>query len=276
MALDSTGALVGLGMLNDFCGLDKEPSSYDRIPPVADWIERNVCGLSESPGELPFCPALVCPHDARLIGYPWALLPNGTGSIKGTQGFDPVRVIQNPPPGTPLWRDTTTNVTFTAFDAAGNQLTCTWIVEVPPLAVVGELEFPIYDDRTSVRLFGSVYGGNGKIFKMTGRLSDRLRGSGASVSARLRKGGDKYTGTLRLANNQTRGAVAFPTLDVKFSDFKVLGVELEVQVKRVTKAATVVYKLYGQEEGRGVGCPVGAVCDDPGWFDDTVDDFYYY
>jgi hypothetical protein len=260
LVLDATGALVGLGFLSGYCGFRKQPSTHFRVPPVADWIERNVCALSDSLGELPFCPALVCPRDARLLGYPWALLPNGTSSIQGAQGFEPVRAIQSPPPGTPLWRDTTTNVTITAFDALGIQLECIWKVDVPPLVEVGVVEIPVTDDGPAVHLFGSDLGGNGRIFKMTGRLVDRLRGSGGSVNSRLRKGGDKYTGSIRLANNRTRGAVAFPTLDVKFSNFAVPGVQLELEAKRVTKAVTVVYKLYGQEEAKGVACPSEAGC----------------
>jgi hypothetical protein len=247
--LDAAGALVGLDSRDWYCALTKEPSDYFRIPPVADWIERNVCGLSASPGELPFCPALVCPHDARLLGYPWALLPDGTSSIQGARGFDPVRAVQTPPPGTPLWRDTTTNVTIIAYDALGNQLECTWKVEVPPLVEVGTLEFSGYDDGQYWRLW-SALGGNGRIYKMTGRLIDRLRGSGASVSARLRKGGDKYTGSIPLTNNRTRGSVAFPTLDVRYDNYQVIDAQLEVQVKRVSKVATVVYKLYGQRQER--------------------------
>jgi hypothetical protein len=104
-----------------------------RVPHAADWIERTTCALSSEAGELSFCPQLVCPADARLLGYPSALLPNGAGAVAGNRGFAPVRVTQRqPPPGTELFSGTTTHVTMSAVDAAGRELECVWRVQVEP------------------------------------------------------------------------------------------------------------------------------------------------
>jgi hypothetical protein len=106
------------------------------VSPLAEWLERNICALSVTGAELSICPLLICPEDATLFGYPWVLLPNGTGSVRG-RGFDPVRVTQWPPPETVLWRDTTTKVVITAYDAGETPRNCTWNVRVPPLVELG-------------------------------------------------------------------------------------------------------------------------------------------
>jgi hypothetical protein len=246
--LDRSKALVGFGNSTTFCGAHPILFDYARVSHVKDWINRNLCAISEWREMLPFCPRLVCPHDARVLGYPWALLPDGTDSIIGIDGYAPVRATQWPPPGTPLWRDTVTNVTITAFDASGQKLECIWNVHVPPLVEVGNISFPVHTDGQSVDLVSSQLGGSGRIYKMTGRANQRLSGADSSVHARLRKGSDRFTGSVHLTKNRTRGATVFPALDVRYSNYMVTDVKLEVQVRRVTKAATVIYKLYGQAQ----------------------------
>jgi hypothetical protein len=97
-------------------------------------------------------------------------------------------------------------------------------------------------------IVSSQLGGSGRIYKMTGRANQRLSGADSSVHARLRKGSDRYTGSVHLTKNRTRGATVFPVLDVRYSNYMVTDVKLEVQVRRVTKAATVIYKLFGQAQ----------------------------
>jgi hypothetical protein len=246
--LDSSKELIGFGNTTKFCGAHQILFDYARVSPVEDWVKRNLCAISANKETLPFCPSLICPHDARVLGYPWALLPDGTNSIIGINGYAPVRATQWPPPETALWRDTLTNVTITAFDSSDRKLECVWNVYVPPLVEVGSISFPVHTDGQSVALVPSQLGGSGRIYKMTGRLNHQLSGAGSSVKGRLRKGSDRYTGSVHLTKNQTRGATVFPALDVRYSDFSVPDVQLEVRVRRVTKAATVIYKLYGQAE----------------------------
>jgi hypothetical protein len=64
------------------------------------------------------------------------MLPNRTGSVR-SRGFEPVRIHQWPPPGTPLWRNTTTQVSFTAYDEWNNTHQCVWHVHLPPLVEIG-------------------------------------------------------------------------------------------------------------------------------------------
>jgi hypothetical protein len=240
------------GRCGDYCDDDIEDeflprsSEFVRVSHAANWIERSLCAISDFREDFSFCPQLVCPPDTRVLGYPWALLPNGTGSVYGIHGFDPVRIVQWPPPETVLWKNTTTSVMFTASDASGNTLECTWSVHVPPLVQVGRIEFGVHFDSVDSVIAPSDVGGSGRIFKMTGRLTESLRGAGASVRARLVKGSGKQTGSLNLNDTEKTGTIAFPWLDVQFSNFQVDDTELRIKTKRVTKATTVEYKLYGQ------------------------------
>jgi hypothetical protein len=222
------------------------PSEFVRISHATDWIERSLCAISENRAALSFCPPLVCPFDAHILGYPWALLPNGTGSVFGLHGFDPVHVVQWPPPGTVLRFNTTTNVTITAVDASERVLDCVWRVHVPPLVQVGQLSFDVHSDYKDTVVARSDVGGTGRIYKMTGRLNERLRGLGASVKARLVKGSGKQTGSLHLNATKKTGTIAFPSLNVQFVNYEVDDTTIQVETERVTKAATVEYKLYGQ------------------------------
>jgi hypothetical protein len=114
--------------------LHRDPDYAVRVSHVADWIERNTCVLSSD--ALPFCPQLVCPSDQHLVGNPWVLLPNGTGS---TRGFDLVRVTQWPPPGT--------------LDGAGREFGCVWRVLVEPYKALSDmvLDPPNGTDNTNGR-----------------------------------------------------------------------------------------------------------------------------
>jgi hypothetical protein len=227
-------------------------SHYLRVAYVADWLERNTCALSEEKEALPFCPDLVCPIDARLLGYPWALLPNGTGSVAGIRGFDPVGVSQWPPPGTPLWSNTTTNVTMTAVDAAGRELECVWYVLVAPLEELGRmhLDLPNGTYTTSGQFQRYAQALSGRIYKMSGKTSDQLRGSGSSAAAKLRHPSDKYTGgplTLRRESkqNETKGSISVPRVPMSFVD-GTSDVELVVDVVRNARDNNATFKVYGQ------------------------------
>lgn len=228
--------------------------NFLRISFFADWIQRNVCALSDERESLPYCPELVCPRDARLLGYPWALLPNGTGSTFGIRGFDPVRLTQWPPPGTPLWRNTTTNVTITAFDASDRMVECIWHVHVPPLEEVGTVavDVPEVPNGTILKSgkFSNNFGGYGmvgRVYKLSGRTADQVRGGGSSIKANLQKPSGKFAGTLKLQENRTKGAVAVPSVPLRYSLSETTSdVSLEVQAERLVQANTVTYKAYGQ------------------------------
>jgi hypothetical protein len=228
--------------------LDKS-ADYLRVSYVADWLERNTCALSEEKEALPFCPDLVCPIDARLLGYPWALLPNGTGSVVGIRGFDPVQVTQWPPPGTPLWRGTTTNVTMSAVDAAGRELECVWTVLVAPLVELGQmnLELPNGTYNTSGQFQRSANALTGRIYKMKCSTSDQLSGSGSSAAAKLRHPSDKNTGKkLILKRHEKNGSISVPMLPLSFEGSSTSDVELVVEVVRNARNNNASYKVYGQ------------------------------
>jgi hypothetical protein len=231
-----------------FAGCGIEPSYFVRVSHIAAWIERNTCALSSEKEVLPFCPDLVCPYDARLLGYPWALLPNGTGSVVGIHGFDPVRVTQWPPPGTPLWRGTTTKVTMSAVDAAGRELECVWYVLVAPLVELGEMWMYLpqgtYTKRS--RFLPSRIACIGRIYKMTGRAADRVRGIGSSAAAKLRHPSDKYTGKkLALKRNEKKSSISVPRVPLSFAD-GMSDVSLVVEVVRNARSNVATYKVYGQ------------------------------
>jgi hypothetical protein len=228
-------------------------SNFVRVSPFSDWITRNVCALSDMRETLPSCPDLVCPRDARIAGYPWAALPNATGSVLGIRGFHPVIVTQWPPPDTPLWRNTTNNVTITAEDAVGRQLSCTWLVHVPPLEVVGTIfvDVPETLNGTATRSgrFSRSGGAGigGRVYKLSGRTSDQVRGAGSSIRAGLRKGSDKYTGTLRLQENHTKGSVVVPSVPIRYGwDSFTSDVDVDVLAERLAQANTLTLKAYGQ------------------------------
>jgi hypothetical protein len=223
-----------------------------KVAQVADWIERNACALSERREELLFCPELVCPADTRLLGYPWAVLQDGTTSVTGLRGFNPVNITQWPPPGTPLWRNTTTNVTITAFDTEGRRAECTWYVFVAPLVKLGTMTMPL------ASLPGSTYTKtgrflrdrnviSGRIYKMSGRTSDKLKGSGSSVEARLGRGSGKNTGRALVFNqSQTRDEIEVPDVPIQFDRSDESDVKLSVRVVRNARQNRVTYNVYGQ------------------------------
>jgi hypothetical protein len=225
---------------------------FVRVSNVADWIERNACALSEKREELLFCPELVCPADARLLGYPWAVLQDGTTSVTGLRGFNPVNVTQWPPPGTPLWRNTTTNVSITAYDTAGRRAECTWYVFVAPLVKLGTMTMPL------ASLPGSTYTKtgrfqrdnkviSGRIYKMSGRTSDKLRGSGSSVQARLGGGSGKQTGRALIFNeSQTSDEIEVPDVPIQFDRSDESDVKLSVRVVRNARRNSVTYDVFGQ------------------------------
>jgi hypothetical protein len=154
-------------------------------------------------------------------------------------------------PGTPLWRNTTTNVTVVAEDAAGRQLECTWYVHVPPLVVVGTtvVDVPESSNGTAVaqssRFYSVGAGIAGRVYKLSGRVSDRVGGAGSSIRARLRNGSNKYTGSLRLQENRTKGTVVVPPVPIRYR-WEISDVELDLLSERLSKATTVAIKAYGQ------------------------------
>jgi hypothetical protein len=208
-----------------------------------------VCSLTSLPEALPFCDPLVCPVDEVLLGYPWALLPNRTGSVKGLRGFAPVIVTQWPPAGTPLWRATTTNVTITALDASGRKLECGWQVRVPALVNLGMTSLNVRNGtyNETVRFVG--YGLRlGQVFKLTGRARDKLRGGGSSVGAEIRDRSNKQTGRpLTIKEDEDRGAVPVPRVQVKFSEStNVSDIKLDVHVSRNGQPNLLFFYAYGQ------------------------------
>jgi hypothetical protein len=222
------------------------------VPYKADWIERNTCALSDSRGELAFCPTLVCPADVRLLGYPWALLPDGTSSVFGTRGFSPVMVRQRPPAGTTLWRGTLTNVTITATDSFGREAECRWEVTVAPLEQLGtlRLDLPALPNGTYTRTSPFIRDRNvllGLIYKLRGKTGDRLRGTGSRLTSRLYDSGKKQTGReLQITAGGLTNRTFVPQLHVAFSVLNESDVELTTEVVRNAAPNEVTYIVYGQ------------------------------
>jgi hypothetical protein len=214
-------------------------------------IEHAVCQFSSLPEALPFCGPLVCPVDETVLGYPWALLPNRTGRVKGIRGFAPVSVSQWPPPGTPLWRNTTTNVTMTALDSSGRKFECWWNVVVPPLSPLGSATFHVRNGTYNETFrFVGIYDITGQVYKLKGRASNKVRGRGSSVGAEIRDSGHKQTGRkLTIPENKDRGAVEVPKVAVEFSDKNLSDITLDVHVTRNDQPNQLTFVAYGQESG---------------------------
>jgi hypothetical protein len=226
--------------------------NFVRISHIADWLIHNVCALSDDRETLAFCPDLVCPADTLLMGYPWAELPDGSMRVEALHGFSPVVVSQYPPAGTPLWRNTTTKVTFWATDSLNRTLECIWRVTVPPLTELGEASLRIPPGNSVGNgSFTLTHGGalTGSIYKLKGGLQDYLRGAGSSISARLRKGrrGDQYGGSLKIVENRINETLRYKRRDpVDFSRFRSNDVRLEVSTQKNAKRNVATFKVFGQ------------------------------
>jgi hypothetical protein len=209
--------------------------------------------MSQVKESLPHCPALVCPGDLRLLGYPFAELPNGTASTAAIHGFTPVRLTQFPPPGTPLWRNTTTDVTISAVDSDNRTLECTWSVSVAPLVQLGtvNLTLPSRPNGTFLRtgrFRGSPDVRSGIIYKMSGALQDRLQGRGSRVSAALRRGSNKQSGDLPLEEGEVKGRIGVPSVQIKYSTYSKSDVQVSVTGSRTDRRNHISYKVFGQVE----------------------------
>lgn len=183
-----------------------------------------------------------------LLGYPWALLPNRTGSVKGLRGFSPVSISQWPPPGTPLWRSTTTNATMTAIDASGRKLECGWQVRVPALVELGSATVNIRNGtyNETIRFIGYEKR-PGLVFKLTGRASNKVRGRGSSIGAVIRDPSNKQTGrSLTIKESEDRGAVRIPKVKVQFSASNISDIKLDVYVSRNDQPNQLTFFAYGQ------------------------------
>jgi hypothetical protein len=215
----------------------------------ADFIERAACALSSF--ELSFCPDLVCPADARVMGFPYAELPNGTDRVKGIRGLKPTRVTQWPPPGTVLGKDSVTNVTMTAFDKIKGIRQCTWRVVVPPLEEIGVVALNIsvgtYNMSNSVYR-QTAFSYTGSVFKMRSSTADSYRGDGGRVGTT--KSG-KNNGHLNLYPNQTSATLRYRRpfqfdFDFNANILPDVSVELEVLDNREENTGNVT--LFGQIE----------------------------
>jgi hypothetical protein len=158
---------------------------------------------------LPFpCPDFVCPYDLLEHGYPWVELLDVGQYARARNGFSPVQFAQFPPPGSILRFGTTRGVHLTATDADNRSLSCTTSVTVPQVVLCGTVQMNV--TAGSYRQVGEFQPSDGvlagTLYKMKGILQSRLTGKG-SVIARLRKGGDKFTGSIAFKGNRTKGAI---------------------------------------------------------------------
>jgi hypothetical protein len=171
--LDSNGTLVGLvlttGMWSscDFCsvvpkciltflslfqgcGNRVDPSTFTRISSFSDWILEATCALTDDNASQ-LCPDMVCPPSDRVFGYPWADVPDASGLVKTFHGYQPKRVAQSPPAGTPF--NSTTTVLVLAVDESDKVAMCAWTLDVPEMRnlydVYEELPRGTYERRSS-------------------------------------------------------------------------------------------------------------------------------
>jgi hypothetical protein len=228
------------------------------IARYADIIEHTACAMSSF--ELPFCPDLVCPADSRVLGYPFAELPNKTSEVKGIRGFAPTRVTQWPPPGTVLGQDSTTSVLITATDASKNKtLQCVWRVTVPPLVVIGEvrqrLEIGTYNSTANITLnevLKQVGAGayTGSLFKMSSKTADGYKGDGARQQARPKpKSSGPTDGQVTIRENQTRSSNIFEyplPVELDLARDAIANITLETEVLGNRQLNNNTVKLLGQ------------------------------
>jgi hypothetical protein len=238
------------------CG--KRKTDLQSIAYFADFIERNTCSLSSLSHSLAFCPDLVCPTDARVLGHPFAELPNGTSRVRGIRGFAPDRVTQWPPPGTVLGSGTTNSVIMTAVSALNQTLQCTWTVVVPPLVVIGEvrqrLDIGSYNSTANITLnevLKQAGGGSytGSVFKMRSTTAHGYEGKGASHHVKPRRTSGKTDGQVTIRENQTRASNFFEIplsveLDLSRADIANISLQTEVFLNRQLNNNTVM--LLGQ------------------------------
>jgi hypothetical protein len=230
------------------CG--QRDSQFKNLAYYADFIERASCALSRY--ALPFCDDLVCPADTRIMGYPFAGLPNGTGRVKFLRGFKPTRVTQSPPPGTVIGKNSAGNVTITAVDSSNRTLRCNWRVVVPPLAEIGQVTLNIsvgtYNSSSSVFKQTS-FAYTGSVFKMRGVVQDGLRGDGASARPRRKSG--PTNGQITIGPNETKASVTYTNpipVDFDFTKEELPDLSLEVEVLDNLEPNNGAVTLFGQIE----------------------------
>lgn len=159
-------------------------------------------------------------------------------------------MTQLPPPGSILGFDTVTAYTVIATDASNSTRSCFAVASVPPLSACGVAEVAVatgsqnqsvtFVNRTTLR---------GVVFKMRGSLKDRLLGVG-SVSARLVKGDERYSGAITFQGKRTKGVLNPGKILNPFSlqdESKSLQIDLQVKnnVNAVVNVARFV--LFCQE-----------------------------
>jgi hypothetical protein len=221
--------------------------------------------------ELPFCPSLVCPVNARVLGYPFVELPDGTTDVKGFRGFVPTRVTQWLPPGTVLGANSTTIVTLSASDDFNRTLTCNWTVVVPPLVKLGEVRKVLfvgtYNETNVINVTNETTeeytpvivpdeetlsrADKWTIFKMTARVQKKFRGRGKRESIAYPKSGDKYNGQLTVGPNQTRASILFRTpihVKLRRGDHYIPNILLKTEVLQNSELNSDTTMLFGQIE----------------------------
>jgi hypothetical protein len=217
-------------------------------------VERAICALSRSDTIPLECPDFVCPLDAVQLGYPWSEIADVAPTARARNGFSPVVRTQFPPPGSIIRHNSRTEVTVTSTDAGNRSISCTTRVYVPQLALCGSVDM-IVPMGTSVQrgAFKPISNRTifiGTAFKMKGYLQNRLQGRG-SATARLRKGGDKYGGTITFRGNRTKGALNNLAIVEPFSfinSSNALQVDLQVRDNTNPEKNVARYMVYCQED----------------------------
>ena len=221
-------------------------ASYFRLE-----VHDAACKLSTSETLPSPCPDWVCPVDAVLPGYPWVELVDVRPYTQARNEFAPLEVTQSPPPGSILRYDTTTSVTVTATDASNRSVSCQTSVLAPQLIPCGTVEVNLtsgtYSRTGTFQPNRTIV--TGTVFKMKGILQNKLTGKG-SVTARLRQGSDKYTGSVVFQGNRTKGAINNLRINSPFSFLNASSsLVVDLEVKNVTDALKNVarYVVYCQE-----------------------------
>jgi hypothetical protein len=173
--------------------------------------------------------------------------------VRARNGFVPTNVAQSPPPGSIARFNSVTKVTLTAHDGENRSLSCNTNVRAPPLSVCGSVEMNITRDtvnRLGVFVRSDRYVTiTGTAFKMKGKLQNELAGRG-SVTGRLRKGGEKYAGSITFKGNQTKGALNNFMIDEPFTLMNAsdaLQINMTVQDNENPEVNVAKYVVYCQE-----------------------------
>jgi hypothetical protein len=217
------------------CGNRVAPSGFTRISPYYEWILEASCALTEDKNSQ-LCPDMACPPSDGVFGYPWAEVPNASGFVKTFHGYEPKRVSQSPPAGTPFNSNTT--VLVVAVDESDHIALCAWDLFFPEVRSL----FDIYEEplRGTYEIMHSFPSNNFAIYDglaiyMTAKLYRSLDGN-ATVAVTA-----GYSETLTLSGSDSQGELWFQR---PYNPYNVSAITFAVT--KIKKRNPISVSLFGQ------------------------------